>query len=143
MSLASGIVLGAAIKALPQVLPGLSFSAPILVALAYTSAVLLWLKPSRALSLPGFRSAGQMALTNYLAQSIILTFIFYGYGFGLFGRIGSASAACIGLVLYTLQIQCSVLWLARYRFGPFEWLWRSVAYWRRQPIRRAPPSSPE
>jgi uncharacterized protein len=76
-----------------------------------------------------------MALTNYLLQSIVLGFVFYGYGFGLFGRIGSAAAACIGLVLYAAQLQLSRLWLRRFRFGPFEWLWRSLAYGQRQPIR--------
>lgn len=143
MFLAAGLAFGAAVMALPRVLAGLSFAAPILVALAYTSAVLLWLKPSRTTFPPGFRAIGQMALTNYLAQSFVLSFVFYGYGLGLFGRIGSASAACIGVLLYALQIQFSNLWLARYRFGPFEWLWRSVAYWKRQPIRRAPMSTLE
>lgn len=137
MFLAVGLAFGAAVMALPRVLVGLSFSAPILVALAYTSAVLLWLKPSRTTFLPGFRAIGQMALTNYLAQSFILSFVFYGYGLGLFGRLGSSSAACIGVLLYALQIHFSKLWLARYRFGPFEWLWRSTAYGKRQPIRRA------
>ena len=139
MSLASGVVLGAAV--MTQKWPPVGFLAPILVALTYTSAVLLWLKPSRASSMPGLRAIGQMALTNYLVQSIVLCFVFYGYGLGLFGGIGSASAACIGLVLYALQIQLSVLWLVHYRFGPFEWLWRSVAYWQRQPVRRTATSS--
>ena len=79
---------------------------------------------------------GRMALTNYLVQSIVLGFVFYGYGFGLFGRIGSAAAAGIGVLIYLVQIQLSRYWLGRFCFGPFEWLWRSLAYGRRQPTRR-------
>jgi uncharacterized protein len=141
MSLGTGLAFGAAFMALPGFLPGFNFTAAILLALAYISAVLLWLKPRRASSLPGFRAIGQMALTNYLVQSIVLSFVFYGYGLGLFGRIGSASAASLGLLLYPAQIQFSKLWIARYRFGPFEWLWRSAAYGQSQPIRRTPTSN--
>lgn len=141
MSLGAGLAFGAAFISLPGFLPGFNFTAPILVALAYISAVLLWLKPRRASSLPGFRAIGQMAITNYLVQSIVLSFVFYGYGLGLFGRIGSTSAASLGLLLYLAQIQFSKLWIARYRFGPFEWMWRSAAYGQSQPIRRTTPTS--
>ena len=109
--------------------------ASILLAMAYVSGLLLWLKPRRNLLLPGLAALGQMALTSYLLQSIVLGFIFYGYGFGLFGRIGSVAAAGIGLAIYCTQVQLSGLWLRHFRFGPFEWLWRSLAYGRRQPMR--------
>ena len=111
-------------------------SLPALLALAYVSALLLLLTPERAARLPGLAAAGRMALTNYLVQSIVLGFIFYGYGFGLFGRIGSAAAACIGVTIYFVQIQLSRLWLDRFQFGPFEWLWRSLTYGQRQPMQR-------
>ncbi len=111
--------------------------ASILLALAYVAGLLLWLTPRRASLWRGLAAIGQTALTNYLLQSIILGFIFYGYGLGLFGRIGSAAATAIGLALYIAQVQLSRLWLSRYRFGPFEWLWRSLAYGRRQPMLRA------
>ncbi|MEJ7608735.1 MAG: DUF418 domain-containing protein [Bryobacteraceae bacterium] len=75
-------------------------------------------------------------MTNYLVQSIVLGFIFYGYGLGLFGRIGSGAAVGIGVALYILQVQLSRLWLRHFRFGPFEWLWRSLTYGKRQPMRR-------
>jgi uncharacterized protein len=115
---------------------GLAYeSAPILLALAYVSALLL-LKPGGDSALAGFAAIGRMALTNYLAQSIVLGFVFYGYGFGLFGRMGSAGAALIGVVMYLIQVQFSRWWLARFRFGPFEWLWRSLAYGERQPMAR-------
>jgi len=107
-----------------------------LLALAYVSALLLLLNPQRAAWLSGLAATGRMALTNYLVQSIILGFIFYGYGFGMFGRMGSATAACIGVTIYLTQVQLSRLWLGRFQFGPFEWLWRSLTYGRRQPMRR-------
>jgi len=109
-------------------IPGSGLAAPILLALAYVSGLLLWLTPRRASALPGLTAAGRMALTNYLLQSIALGFIFYGYGLGLFGRIGAAAAAGIGIVLYAAQLHLSLWWLRHFRFGPFEWLWRSLAY---------------
>jgi len=79
-----------------------------------------------------FQAAGQMALTNYLMQSILLSFVFYGLG--LVGKLGSAAAVGVGLLLYAVQLLLSALWLRRYRFGPVEWLWRSLTYGRRQPM---------
>jgi uncharacterized protein len=76
-----------------------------------------------------------MALTNYLLQSVILGLIFYGYGFGLLGHVGSATAAGIGTLLYLIQVKASSVWLRHFRFGPFEWLWRSLTYGKRQPMR--------
>jgi len=110
--------------------------ASIPLALAYVAGLLLCSTTWRTSSLSGLAATGRMALTNYLLQSIVLGFVFYGYGFGLFGQIGSAAAASIGVVLYVTQIQFSRLWLQRFRFGPFEWLWRSLAYGHRQPILR-------
>ena len=115
--------------------------ASILLALAYVSGLLLWLNPRRTSRLPGLAAIGQMALTNYVLQSIVLGCIFYGYGFGLFGRIGSAAAAGVGLAIYSAQLQLSRFWLRRFRFGPFEWLWRSLAYGHRQPMRVGPSSA--
>jgi uncharacterized protein len=117
--------------------------ASIFLALAYVSGLLLWLNPQRTSRLPGLSALGRMALTNYVLQSIVLGCIFYGYGFGLFGRIGSAAAAGIGLVIYGAQMQLSRIWFRHFRFGPFEWLWRSLAYGQRQPMRVGPDSSHE
>jgi uncharacterized protein len=133
IAFALGAALGGAITALQTA----NTAAPILVALAYVSGLLLWLTPARAAAFRGLAATGQMALTNYLVQSIVLGFLFYGYGFGLFGKLGSAAAACIGVALYAVQVQVSRLWLERFRFGPVEWLWRSLTYGQRQPFRRA------
>ena len=67
---------------------------------------------------------GRMAFTNYLLQSVIFGWIFYGYGLGLFGRLGVAAAFAIGVIVYASQVAFSALWLQRYRYGPVEWLWR-------------------
>jgi uncharacterized protein len=103
------------------------------LAFAYAAAVLLWLRPGR---LGAFAAAGQMALTNYLTHSVVLGFIFYGYGFGLFDRTGPAAGFAMACALFAVQLFVSVMWLRRYRFGPVEWVWRSLTYGRRQPFRR-------
>jgi len=105
--------------------------------LAYTAIILLVLQsPFIRVRFYLFQAAGQMALTNYLTQSIVLSIVFYGYGLGLSGRLGSTNAVLIGIALYVMQLGCSVWWLRRYQFGPMEWLWRAFTYGRRQPIRR-------
>jgi uncharacterized protein len=106
------------------------------LAFSYAAGVLLWMTPARVTPVTAlFASLGQMALTNYLTESVVLGVIFYGYGFGLFGRIGSALAALIGVALYLGQLFFSRFWLRHYRFGPVEWLWRSLTYGRWQPMR--------
>lgn len=77
-------------------------------------------------------SVGRMALTNYLAQSLIATTIFYGYGFGLGGNVGRMGTIGIALLIFAGQILFSVCWLKFYRYGPMEWLWRSLTYGKRQ-----------
>ncbi|MGY1521549.1 DUF418 domain-containing protein [Luteimonas sp. A482] len=81
------------------------------------SRVLGWLAP-----------AGRMALTHYLLQSLIASTLFYGYGFGLWGQVGRAGQVVLVLVVFALQVAASHWWLARYRFGPMEWLWRWLTY---------------
>jgi uncharacterized protein len=77
---------------------------------------------------------GRMAFTNYLGQSLILGWIFYGYGFGLFGKLSVSAAFTIGVVIYAMQAAVSAWWLGRYRYGPVEWLWRSLMYGSWQPM---------
>ena len=78
---------------------------------------------------------GRMALSNYLAQSLICTYLFYGYGLGLYGQLGSATTLVIGVVIFAVQASISTLWLQVFRFGPAEWLWRSLTYGSVQPLR--------
>ena len=78
---------------------------------------------------------GRMPLTTYLAQSVVCTTLFYGFGLGWFGKVGWSGMLMITCTLFAAQILFSQWWLARYRFGPAEWLWRSLSYGRRQPMR--------
>ncbi|HET8679857.1 MAG TPA: DUF418 domain-containing protein, partial [bacterium] len=78
---------------------------------------------------------GRMALTNYLLQSLICTTIFYSYGLGLFGTVGPVYGALLTVAIYAVQVPLSIWWLRRFRFGPVEWLWRSLTYWQLQPMR--------
>lgn len=84
---------------------------------------------------------GRMAFTNYLVQSLIFSWMFYGYGFGLFGQVGASAALAFGVVVYVVQVFFSRWWLLRYSFGPVEWLWRTLMYGRAQPMKlpKAPP----
>ena len=80
--------------------------------------------------------AGRMALTNYLLQSAFGTLLFYNYGLGLWGRIGRAEGLAYAFAFFVLQLVLSRAWLAYFRFGPFEWLWRALTYLHLPPMRR-------
>ncbi|MGI9596572.1 MAG: DUF418 domain-containing protein, partial [Acidimicrobiales bacterium] len=71
---------------------------------------------------------GRMALTNYLAQSVVAVLVFYGYGLGQFGRFGVATTLGFTVIVFGLQILFSRWWLSRFAFGPMEWLWRTLTY---------------
>lgn len=108
------------------------------LALSYVAAlVLLWLQPFWRRWVELFAPAGRMALTNYLAQSVIGVFTFHGVGLGLGGRVGSVVAAAIAVGVFAVQAAASALWLRRFEHGPVEWLWRSLTYGRRLPLRRS------
>ena len=77
---------------------------------------------------------GRMALTHYLALSVIVTTIFFGYGFGLYGKVGVTTGVGISIVTGMLMILFSTWWMDRYRFGPVEWVWRSLTYRHRQEL---------
>ena len=80
---------------------------------------------------------GQMALTNYLLQSVVFGLLFFGYGLGWFGKVGPFVGLMLALLLFALQIVFSRWWLQHFRFGPFEWLRRSATYWKRQPMKKS------
>ena len=75
-----------------------------------------------------FVSMGRLSLTNYLTQSIIFTTIFYGYGFGLFGKLGVAVGLLLAIIVYALQLYVSKLYIKRFSIGPVEWLLRKFVY---------------
>ena len=93
-------------------------------------------KPNWFKILSPLGDVGRMALTNYLSQSVIATTIFYGYGLGLFGQVGPAWGIVLTFVIFTLQVYFSRYWMKRYRFGPMEWLWRTMTYLKVQPLKK-------
>lgn len=82
-------------------------------------------------------ATGQMALSNYLLQTIVCTALFYGFGFGLYGAFERYQLYFVVAAIWAAELIWSPLWLSRFRFGPFEWLWRSLTYWQRQPMKLA------
>jgi uncharacterized protein len=111
----------------------------ILLAIGYGALILAIANLASGKALLGWAAPlGRMAFTNYLAQSLIFGWIFYGYGLGLFGSIGAAKALAIGLAVYVAQVFFSAWWLGRYRYGPIEWLWRTLMYGALQPMSLAP-----
>ncbi|MBI2213382.1 MAG: DUF418 domain-containing protein [Acidobacteria bacterium] len=82
-----------------------------------------------------FAAVGRTALSNYLMQSIVCTILFYSYGLGLFGTMGPALLLIPTILVYATQPVVSVWWLKRFRFGPAEWLWRSLTYRHAQAMR--------
>lgn len=102
----------------------------------YVGAIMLICRPRslRRITRP-FAAAGRMAFSNYIGQSLIGSFVFYGTGLGYYGEIGRAGQILIVAAVWVLQLAVSSVWLRRFRFGPLEWLWRSLTYGRRQPFR--------
>ena len=99
-----------------------------LLLLVIRSGALGWLQ--RALG-----AVGQMALTNYLMQTVICTALFYGFGFGLYSQFERYQLYGVVAAIWLVELIWSPLWQARFKFGPFEWVWRSLTYWQRQPMR--------
>jgi uncharacterized protein len=114
---------------------GQTFGAPALAIFYMTSLALLAQSSTWERRLAPLANVGRMGLTNYLLQTVICTTLFYGYGFGLYGKVGIAAGILLTVVIFALQILFSAWWMKRYRFGPMEWLWRSLTYGKRQPMR--------
>jgi len=85
--------------------------------------------------LRGFDAIGRTALSNYLLQTVLCTTLFYSYGLALFGKVGPLLGLVPTAAIYAFQLWASAWWVDRFRFGPVEWLWRSLAYARFQPMR--------
>jgi uncharacterized protein len=81
-------------------------------------------------------ATGRAAFSNYLGTSIIMTTIFYGYGFGLFGDVSRAGLWGFVVVAWAIMLLWSKPWLTKFHYGPLEWLWRSLARGKMQPMRR-------
>ncbi len=108
------------------------------VCLGYVALAMLLVKGAAGVWFADRLAAvGRMALTNYIGQSVLATWIFYGHGLGLFERVGPPGQMAVVAGIWALQLGWSPWWLARFRFGPLEWLWRSLSYRRWQPMRYA------
>ena len=109
-------------------------------ALFYATGLLLMLQHETwRRRLAPLAATGRMALTNYLGQTVVCATIFNGvgigvFGLGLYGRVGPAAGLALTAVIWAAQVALSTWWLARYRFGPLEWAWRSLTYGRLQPL---------
>ncbi|MCX5690899.1 MAG: DUF418 domain-containing protein, partial [Planctomycetota bacterium] len=107
------------------------------LALAYCAMVMLLHQSGRLQALRGRLAAvGQIGLTSYLAQTLICTTIFYGRGLGYFGHFERAQLVWFVLGVWTVLLVACPWWVARFRYGPCEWLWRSFTYLSIQPMRR-------
>ncbi len=106
------------------------------VALGHMSLIILLVRIG---SLPWLTSSlaavGQTAFSNYVLQSVICSTVFYGYGFGLYGKLQRYELLYVVVPIWVLQLAVSPIWLRHFRFGPLEWCWRSLTYWKRQPFR--------
>ena len=107
-----------------------------LMAVGYAAGIVLIVQREFWKScLEPLQAVGRFALTNYLLQTLICTTIFYSFGLGLYGKVSPVYAVLLVIAIYLLQVALSSLWSRRFRFGPAEWLWRSITYGRLQPMR--------
>ena len=108
-----------------------------LLAIGHVAAVMMIVRAGWFAGLMARLAAvGRMALSNYLFDSIVCTTLFYGYGFGLFGRLLRPGLAIVVLSIWAFQLWFSPIWLGRFRYGPAEWAWRSLTYGKAQSFRR-------
>ena len=107
---------------------------PVTVA-AYAALIILMTRAGGRLT-ARITAAGRAAFTNYLGTSIVMTGLFYGWGAGLFGRLSRIELWLVVIAMWILMLLWSKPWLDRFQYGPFEWLWRSLARWSPQPMRR-------
>lgn len=115
----------------------MSLAAPLRVPmiLGWACLILLLARPGGALT-ERIAAAGRMAFTNYLTTTIVMTTLFYGYGLGWYGTLSRAALYPIVFAMWAAMLLWSQAWLSRFRFGPFEWLWRTLARLELQPMRR-------
>ena len=106
-----------------------------LMVVAIAALIILVARPGGAL-VERIAAAGRAAFTNYLGTSIVMTTLFYGHGFGVYGSLSRAELWLVVLPMWALMLLWSKPWLDRFRYGPFEWLWRSLARGSVQPMRK-------
>ena len=108
-----------------------------IISMGWMSLILLfckwnWLKGARKV----LAAVGQMALSNYILHSLLCTTVFYGHGLGWIGTVTRIQQLGIVVAIWSVQLILSPIWLRYFRYGPLEWLWRSLTYWKFQPLQR-------
>jgi uncharacterized protein len=133
------VVTGVAANVALALHPGFYIAAGNLLAVGY-GAAFLWLakKPWMERVVGALVPIGRMAITCYLGQTLAFTLFFYGYGLGMYGAIGPAAAVLLAAGVWSAEVAFAYAWLARFRIGPVEWLWRSLTYLRALPLSRSP-----
>jgi uncharacterized protein len=107
---------------------------PVMVA-SYAALIILLTRGGGSL-VERIAATGRAAFTNYLGTSILMTGVFYGWGLGLFGALSRAELWLVVIAAWVVMLAWSKPWLDRFAYGPFEWLWRSLARWKLQPMRK-------
>ncbi len=114
----------------------------LLMTLGYLSLLLLvWKRFGSSAFLARVGAAGRAAFSNYLGTSLVMTFIFYGWGLGYYASVPRPYLFLFVLVAWIVMLLWSKPWLERFHYGPLEWLWRSLARWERVPMRKNPPAA--
>ncbi|MHC0036751.1 DUF418 domain-containing protein [Pseudoneobacillus sp. C159] len=104
------------------------FGGPLL-AVSYAILFILLIEKHTTILKP-FQAVGKMAMSNYLFQSFVATLIFYSYGLGLYGKISVGTGTLLVLVIFIVQALISIYWVKNHYYGPIEWVWRAVTYWK-------------
>lgn len=139
--LISTLVMGLGLKGLPYLIDGAWYAEYVQdsvggVCLAFFYGALLIVLTEKTKWLSPLALIGKMSISNYLFQSIVSSMIFYGYGFGLYGKVSLFSGTILVFVIFSLQIVLSRIWLNYFTFGPVEWLWRTISYWKPVKLRK-------
>lgn len=109
----------------------------ILLVMAHAASLILLYKSGILQGLFNrLEAVGRMAFTNYISHSVICTLFFFGYGLNYFAELEFYQIYFVALAIWVFQLIISSIWLKYYRFGPLEWLWRSLTYWKLQPFKR-------
>ena len=114
-----------------------NYWASMLVSLGWVGAAMLVYQSAtlRPFTQP-IAAVGRMAFSNYIFDTVVCTTIFYGFGFGMFGKISRVTQIEVVMAIWIAQLILSSIWMRHFQFGPLEWLWRSLTYWKRQPFRK-------
>ena len=128
----------------PDGLFTLSIAAPVLarpIMIVAVAALVIVLTDQGGWLVERIAAAGRAAFTNYLGTSLLMTGLFYGWGFGLFGELSRAQLWLVVIAVWAIMLTWSKPWLDRFAYGPLEWLWRSLSRGSLQPMRKAVPAT--